>query len=178
MAMKNLFLSVLVAAFATEAAAQESHYHRSLRSQDEGYGLIVEAPANSNGMMWSRVRDIDDVAITAPETHADSIARRAAFIRFCEQAYDAYEKKDYYHTITFGDSALSKRYHTPDLYYFMAVSFEQLGDYKDAEWGYKMAMRSGYQKEPAAYADFKERMKARKAEQKRLRREAKRKKQR
>lgn len=155
------------------ATAQESHYHRSLRGQDTEYTLTQDPHFNGSGMYWSRTRDANDMAITVKETREDSIARVRTFTRLCEQAYDAYDAKDYYHTIIYGDSALTKRFHTPDLYYFMGVSFEQLGDYKNADWGFKMAMKSGYTKVPDAYPAFKARMKQRKAEEKFLKKEEK-----
>ena len=167
---------LLLMAVSTTATAQESHYHRSLRSQDSGYG-VTQTPAfqttGGGGMYWSRTRDANDMAIVEQESREDSIARVKDFCRLCEKAYDAYEVKDYYRTILFGDSALTRRCHTPDLYYFMGVSYEKLGAYKEAEWGYKMAAKSGYIKEFGYYPAFKERMKQRKAEEKLLKKEAK-----
>ncbi|MBR1548183.1 MAG: hypothetical protein IJ637_05600 [Prevotella sp.] len=170
-----LILSAIMLAIVGAATAQESHYHKGLRSQadNDKYGTAAVDPNfNGGGVFWSRVRNVDDTAITH-ESREDSIARRAEFVRLCEKAYDAYEEKDYYHTIIFGDSALTKRYHTPDLYYFMGVSFEKLGDYKNADWGYKKAMQKGYTKEFGYYPAFKERMKQRKAEEKLLKQEEK-----
>jgi hypothetical protein len=43
----------------------------------------------------------------------DSLTRVSEFKRLCQLAYDAYEADDALHTIIYGDSALSKRYHTP-----------------------------------------------------------------
>ena len=168
--MKQILISFLLLTSASVAIAQESHYHRGLRSQDTEYVLTQEPHFNGSGMFWSRTRNVDDVTI-ANETHEDSIARVRAFASLCRKAYDAYEVKDYYHTIVYGDSALTKRYHTPDLYYFMGVSFEYYGDYKNADWAYKNAMKSGYTKVPTAYPDFKARMKQRKAEEKQRKKE-------
>lgn len=170
--MKHTVIIVLLTAISAAAMAQESHYHRSLRSQDTQYGLTQEPRFQGSGMYWSRTRDANDMAIV-DETPADSIARREAFKRLCQLAYDAYEVKDYYRTVLYGDSALVKRYHTPDLYYFMGVSYEQLGAYRDAEWAFKKAKESGYTKNPTAYADFCERMKQRKAEEKQRKKEEK-----
>ena len=175
--MKKITTTLLLLVVTGMATAQETHYHRALRTdQDKGYGLL-HYPTNfgsgHSGYYWSRTRDVNDVAIVTDETHEDSIARVRAFGRLCGQAYDAYEARDYYHTIVYGDSALAKRFHTPDLYYFMGVSFEALGDYQNAEWGFKMAMRSGYTKVPDAYPAFKARMKQRKQEEKQRKKEEK-----
>lgn len=165
----NKFLLFVLLFAVTTAEAQESHYHKNLRSQKENdkYGVVMMSGANmsglTSGIYWSRVRNVDDVVVVG-ETPADSIARREAFVRLCQQAYDAYEVKDYYRTILYGDSALRKRYHTPDLYYFMAVSFENLGDYKDAKWAFRKAAHAGYPKAPLALKAFKQRQKERKRE--------------
>lgn len=171
---RHLMIAILMLASSTWALAQETHYHRSLRDQDTEYGLTQEPHFVGSGMYWSRVRNVDDVVINK-ETPEDSLARVNSFKILCEKAYEAFAAKDYYHTIMYGDSALRKRYHTLDLYYFLGVSYETLGAYEDAEWAYKKAMKGGYTKVPRAYPDFKERMKQRKKEEKKLKAEEKRK---
>lgn len=176
--MKRLFLSTLFLYVATVTIAQESHYHKGLRSQQENnmYGGIAAEPNfNGGGYYWSRVRNVDDAAITR-ETPADSIARRENFKRLYQLAYDAFEAGDSVMTVAYGDSALKTRYHTADLYYFIAVSLEKLGNYKDADWAYRKALAAGYPAALNIYNDFKERQKQRKAETKRLAKEEKRKK--
>ena len=176
--MKRLIFSTLFLYVAIGAIAQESHYHKGLRSQQENdkYGGVAAEPHfNGGGYYWSRVRNVDDVAITR-ETPADSIARRENFKRLYQLAYDAYEAGDTIKTILYGDSALQTRYHTADLYYMMAVSLEKLGNYKDADWAYRKALAAGYPAALNIYNDFKERQKQRKAETKHLAKEEKRKK--
>ena len=155
--------------------AQETHYHKGLRSQAENdkYGGVASEPHfDGGGYYWTRVRNVDDVAITH-ESPADSIARRNDFKRLCQLAYDAYEEGDAMKTITYGDSALQKRYHTADLYYFMAVSFEKLGSYDEADWAYRYALGSGYPGALNIYHDFKARQLQRKAEAKQRKKEEK-----
>lgn len=173
--MKKTLLTTMLLMVTIAVIAQETHYHRGLRSQDTNYSLAVQAPPSGVGMYWSRVRNVDDVTIDS-ETPADSIARRNEFKRLCELAYAAFESKDYYHTIVYGDSALQKRYHTPDLYYYLAVSYETLGDYEGAEMAYRLTARSAYMQVPDAYPAFKQRMKQRKAEEKQRKKEEKRRK--
>jgi Tfp pilus assembly protein PilF len=81
-------------------------------------------------------------------------------------AYDAFEAGDSVMTVAYADSALQKRYHTANLYYFMAVSLEKLGNYKDADWAYRKALGAGYPGALTIYNDFKARQKARKAKRK------------
>lgn len=158
------------------ATAQETHYHKGLRSQQENDkygGGAAEPNYNGGGYYWSRARNVDDVAIYH-ETPADSLARREEFKRLCQQAYDAYETGDAMKTVAYADSALKKRYHTPDLYYFMAVSLEQLGNYDDADWAYRKALSTGYPNALTIYNDFKARQKERKTEARRKAKEKKR----
>ena len=174
--MKKTILTTLLIAVATTLMAQESHYHKGLRSQSENdkYGTVASDPNfnGGGGVYWSRTRNVDDVAITR-ESPADSIARRENFKRLCQLAYDAYEDGDAIKTIQYGDSALQTRYHTADLYYFMAVSFEKLGSYDEAEWSYRHALGAGYPDALNVYKGFKERQKVRKDEEKRRKKEEK-----
>ena len=176
--MKKLILTTLLFIGTGIAYAQESHYHKGLRSQSENdkYGGVAAEPHfDGGGYYWSRARNVDDVAITH-ETQADSIFRREEFKRLCQLAYDAYEAGDAIKTITYGDSALQKRYHTPDLYYFMAVSLEKVGSYDEADWAYRKALGTGYPNALNIYNSFKARQKERKAEAKQRAKEEKRKK--
>lgn len=56
--------------------------------------------------------------------------------------------------------------------YFMAVSNERLGDDRRAEWCFKRALKAGCVQTLEPYQQFKERAKQRRAEEKRLRKEA------
>lgn len=176
--MKKLILTTLLFIGTGTAYAQESHYHKGLRSQSENdkYGGVAAEPHfDGGGYYWSRARNVDDVAITH-ETQADSIFRREEFKRLCQLAYEAYDSCDAVKTIQYGDSALQTRYHTPDLYYFMAVSLEKVASYDEADWAYRKALGAGYPGALPIYNAFKDRQKARKAEAKRLAKEEKRKK--
>ncbi len=173
--MKKLILTTLLLTMTGMAVAQETHYHKGLRSQEDNdkYGGVASEPHfDGGGYYWSRARNVDDVAITH-ETSADSIARRENFKRLCQQAYDAYEAGDAVKTVVYGDSALHTRYHTPDLYYFMGTSFERLGSYDEAEWAYRHALGAGYPNALSIYNAFKERQKQRKAEEKQKAKEEK-----
>ncbi len=173
--MRKLYVIAILLGLAVAGFAQETHYHKGLRSQEENdkYGTAASDPNfNGGGYYWSRVRNVDDMTVDK-ETPADSLARIEAFKRLCRKAYDAYEAGDAMNTVLYGDSALQNKYHTPDLYFFMGVSFEKLGNYDDADWAYKKAVKTGYMAAPKAYLAFKDRMKQRKAEEKQRRKEEK-----
>ena len=175
--MKRLVFILLVTVCCGYVAAQESHYHKGLRSQadNDKQGTVASDPNfNGGGVYWSRVRNVDDVAITH-ESKADSIARRENFKRLCRLAYDAYEDGDAIKTIQYGDSALQMRYHTADLYFFMAVSFERLASYDEADWAYRKALGAGYPGALNVYNEFKIRQQQRKAADKQRKKEEKRK---
>lgn len=166
--MKKIIVTILLVTITGMVLAQESHYHKGLRSQQENdkYGTAASDPHfDGGGYYWSRARNVDDVAITR-ETSADSIVRRKEFLRLYQLAYDAFEAGDSVMTVAYADSALQKRYHTADLYYFMAVSLEKLGNYDDADWAYRKALGAGYPAALNIYNDFKARQKARKAKRK------------
>lgn len=173
--MKKWILTTLLAAVTATLTAQESHYHKGLRTQEENdkYGTVAADPNfNGGGVYWTRIRNVDDVAISQ-ETPADSIARREDFKRLCQLAYEAFEDGDAIKTVQYGDSALQTRYHTADLYYFMAVCFEKLGSYEEAEWGYRHALGAGYPDALNVYRSFKERQKVRKEVEKLRKKEEK-----
>jgi len=167
--MKKQILTTLLLAVTGTLLAQETHYHKGLRSQEENnkYGTVAADPnfSGGGGVYWTRTRNVDDTAITH-ESREDSIARRENFKRLCRLAYDAYEDGDAVKTVQYGDSALSTRYHTADLYFFMGVSFEKLGSYDEADWSYRHALGAGYPGALNVYNDFKARQKQRKAEAK------------
>jgi len=173
--MNKLFLTTLLLIISSTLLAQETHYHRALRSQDTAYGLIQEPHFDGSGIYWSRVRYSDDLAINS-ETAEHRETMRKEFLRLCNLAYDAFEQRDALHTVLYGDSALQTRYHTPDLYFFMGVSYEQLGFYDEADWAYRYALGTGYINALPLYNKFKERQKQRKIAEKQKKKEEKRRK--
>ncbi len=166
--MMRHFLTLLLTITALSVAAQESHYQRAMHTdkENEAYGTVGGDPNFSvGGVYWSRVRNPNE-GLFLKEFRLDSIARRTEFIRLCQQAYDAFDEGDYYTTAIIGDSALSKKYYTPELYYYMAISLEKLQCYKDAEYAYKKAMKVGYVKSYAAYNQYLKHMEELKAQDK------------
>lgn len=167
MTLRKIAAAYLLVMVSSTAVAQESHYQRAMRSDADNanYGVVGMGEGNNSGMTsgiyWSRVRDADDRMIIH-ETKEDTLMRRKEFIRLCELAYDAYEAKNDSNTVAFGDSALHYGFHTPELVFFMAVSYERLGDYKNARRSYRHAIDVGYPHAALAYKQFKQRQKERK----------------
>lgn len=172
--MKYL-MTIILLATVLGARAQETHYHKGLRSQSDNDRFAQDdAPNFTGGYYWARVRNVDDVAITH-ESREDSIARNNEFRRLCRLAYDAYDDGDYYLTAMYGDSALSKKFHTPELLYYMGLSLEKLECYKDADIAFKKALKAGYTQAAAPYANFQQHMEQLRALDKLNKKEAKRK---
>ncbi len=170
--MKRLFVTTLLISATLYAMSQETHYHRSLRSQDTAYGLTQEPHFDGSGIYWSRIRNADDLAINS-ETAEQVEMRRKEFLRLCNLAYNAFEHHDDQQTIIYGDSALKTRYHTADLYFFMALSFEKTGDFDKADWSYRKALGAGYPNALNIYKAFNERQKQRKIVEKQKKKEEK-----
>ena len=108
--MKKQILTTLLLAVTGTLLAQETHYHKGLRSQEENnkYGTVAADPNfnGGGGVYWTRTRNVDDTAITH-ESREDSIARRENFKRLCRLAYDAYEDGDAVKTVQYGDTSTS-----------------------------------------------------------------------
>ena len=175
--MKYLMAIVMLVAMTWEAEAQETHYHKGLRSQAENdrYGIVGNLNLNGGGTYWSRVRDIDDVSIIKNVKPKDNDERRDQFERLCRLAYEAFDDGDYYMTAIYGDSALINKYFTPELLYYMGVSLEKLECYKDADIAFQKAIKAGAIHAGVAYAQFNQHMEQLKALDRLNKKEAKRK---
>ena len=124
---------------------------------------------------WSRIRDIDDVSISKNVKPTEHDEHRDQFERLCRLAYEAFDDGDYYMTAIYGDSALTNKFFTPELLYYMGVSLEKLECYKDADIAFQKAIKAGYMHATGAYAQFKQHMEQLKALDKLNKKEAKRK---
>lgn len=175
--MKYLMTIVLLVAMGLETVAQETHYHKGLRSQEENdrYGIVGNLNFNGGGTYWSRVRNIDDVSISANVKPKDYDVHYDQFKRLCRLAYDAFDDGDYYMTAIYGDSALTNNFFTPELLYYMGVSLEKLECYKDADIAFQKALKAGYANAAGSYAQFQQHMEQLKALDKLNKKEAKRK---
>lgn len=100
------------------------------------------------------------------ESAEDSIQKRKEFIRLCAVAFEAYEQKDALKTVIYGDSALRTGFDNQQIFFYMADSYETLGDDERALTFYKEAKSHGIPGGSAALSAFKKRAKARKKEAK------------
>ena len=175
--MKYLMAIVVLVVMTGKVEAQETHLHKELSSQakNDQYGIVGNLNINGGGTYWSRIRDIDDVSISKnvkPKNHDE---HRDQFERLCRLAYEAFNDGDYYMTAIYGDSALTNKYFTPELLYYMGVSLEKLECYKDADIAFQKAIKAGAMHAAVAYAQFQQHMEQLKALDKLNKKEAKRK---
>lgn len=96
------------------------------------------------------------------ESPEDSIRKRGEFVSLCGKAFLAYEDKDALNTVIYGDSALRTGFDNAQLYFYMAYSYEELGDYKQAERSFKAARSRDFPGAKMALKAFRQRMKERK----------------
>ena len=78
------------------------------------------------------------------------------------KAYYAYRQHDAHQTVLYGDSALLTGFDTPELFFYLADSYEQLGDDDSALKAYQQAKAKGFPAGAKALSEFKKRQKARK----------------
>lgn len=96
------------------------------------------------------------------ESAADSLEKRNEFMRLCGIAFEAYEAKDALKTVVYGDSALRTGFDNQQIFFYMADSYEQLGDDERALQFYREVKNHGTPGGSEALTAFKKRMKARK----------------
>lgn len=77
------------------------------------------------------------------ESAEDSIQKRKEFIRLCAVAFEAYDQKDVLKTVVYGDSALRTGFDNQQIFFYMADSYETLGDDERALSFYKEAKSHG-----------------------------------
>ena len=159
--MKQTIMTLLlmvagnIVALAQDANFSELHSNTSQRSRtpegDRGYyGL------------WAK-----DKLLTPPqyksrwESAEDSIAKRKEFVNLCGKAFIYYDEKDALNTVIYGDSALRTGFDNDRIYFCVALSYEQLGDYKQAERTFKQARSRGIPNAGRALKAFRKRMKER-----------------
>ena len=113
--------------------------------------------------LWAKDKLLDKPKLkTRWESAEDSIRKQSEFVALCGKAFKYYDEKDALNTVIYGDSALRTGFDNPQLYFYMAFSYEELGDYKQAERSFKRAKSRGFAGAKQALAAFKQRMKQRK----------------
>ncbi len=89
----------------------------------------------------------------------DSISKHKDFVMYYSMAYYAYRDSDYAHMVEYGDSALKTGFDTPELWFYLANSLEQLGNYERALTAYQEAKDKGFSAGGKALSEFKKRLK-------------------
>lgn len=158
---KGTLLIAWLLMMAAEAVAQDSYYEnlvtvaRVLPKYPDGdrshYGL------------WAKDRLMDRPIIKPKfESPEDSLRKVALFVHYCGKAFEYFRQKDAQNTILYGDSALRTGFDNNQLYLYMGLSFESLGDDTHARYCFKTAKKRGFPYAKNAYAEYKKRAKARK----------------
>lgn len=165
MRTRRIITVCLVCIFATSLSAQDANISQ-MTSEARNVSKTPEGDRSYYGL-WAKDRLMDKTRYkrryASPE---DSIRKRNEFVELCGIAFKAYEEKDAMKTIVYGDSALQTGFDNAQIYFYMAVSFEKLGDLKQAGHYYKEAKAHGLPGGKEALAAFKKRMKERKNESK------------
>lgn len=85
--------------------------------------------------------------------------QKAKFEHYQQQAYDCYNKQDWYGFLTYSNYALETGWYDSKLYYDRGVVFERLNNFKEAKKSYKKAKKKGYAYAEAALQSCKEKEK-------------------
>ena len=158
---QNIFITLcLLALSATNAMAQDANFSQ-LHSNTSQQSRTPEGDRSYYGL-W-----LKDKVISPPkykprwESAEDSIQKRREFIHLCGKAFIYYDEKDALNTVIYGDSALRTGFDNEQIYFYVALSYEQLGDYKQAERTFKQAHSRGIPNAGKALKAFRKRMKER-----------------
>ena len=113
--------------------------------------------------LWAKDRLLDRPVVKPKfESPEDSLRKMSQFIHYCSIAFDYYRQKDATNTVLYGDSALHTGFDNRELYLYMGLSYEALGDEKRANDSFKTAKKRGFPSAKFAYSEYKKRKKARK----------------
>lgn len=162
MRIRKVILSCLLSVACLQISAQDIGLHQMITNATR-QSRTPEGDRSYYGL-WAK-----DKLLSAPykvktkwESPEDSIRKRGEFVTLCGKAFVAYDDKDALRTIVYGDSALRTGFDNAQLYFYMAFSYEQLGDYRQAEHSFKAARSRGFPNAKQALSAFKQRMKQRK----------------
>ena len=163
---KKVMMTIcLVAAMTVKGHAQDTSLSQMI-SNAATRSRTPEGDRSYYGL-WAKDKLISPPKLkTKWESAEDSIRKRGEFVTLCGKAFLAYDGKDALNTVIYGDSALRTGFDNGQLYFYMAYSYEELGDYKQAERNFKAAKSRGFTGAKMALAAFKQRMKERKGAKK------------
>lgn len=151
----------LLVVCALVARAQDS-YNENLARVAHVVPKFPEGDRSHYGL-WAKDHLLDRPVVKPKfESAEDSVRKVRQFMHYCSKAFDYYKTHDALNTVVYGDSALRTGFDNREIYLYMALSYETLGDYERAATYFKAAKRRGFPVAKAAYKEFKKRMKARK----------------
>ena len=159
--MKRLLMSMMIAGFPvlllnaqdgniSQIQAEARTVSRTPEGDRSHYGLWAKDFINN----WNKAKPKSQFA-----SAADSISKHKDFVIYYSMAYYAYRDRDYAHMVEYGDSALHTGFDTPELWFYLANSLEQLGNYDRALIAYQEAKDKGFSAGGKALSEFKKRLK-------------------
>ena len=156
---KNILITLcLLILSATTTWAQDANFSE-IHSNTSQQSRTPEGDRHHYGL-WAK-----DKLMSPPQfkshwkSAADSIQKRREFVNLCGKAFGYYNEKDALNTVIYGDSALRTGFDNDQIYFYVAHSYEQLGDYKQAERTFKQARSRGIPNAGRALKAFRKRMK-------------------
>lgn len=112
---------------------------------------------------WSQlpVNDLYDTGMM--NTHLGAMAataarREAAFDYYCDQASEAYGRREWNYVIYYADKALNTQYCSGNIYFMRGFANEQLGNYRAAKRDYKKGKKHNSQLAARALEYLKDKM--------------------
>ena len=162
--MKRLLMSMMIAGFPvlllnaqdgniSQIQAEARTVSRTPEGDRSHYGLWAKDLMKN----WNKIKAKPRFASTE-----DSLRKHNEFSVLYSKAYYAYRQHDAHQTVLYGDSALLTGFDTPELFFYLADSYEQLGDDDSALKAYQQAKAKGFPAGAKALSEFKKRQKARK----------------
>ena len=113
---------------------------------------------------WSQlpVNDLYDTGMM--NAHLGAMAataarREAAFDYYCEQASEAYGRREWNYVIYYADKALNTQYCSGNIYFMRGFANEQMGNLKQAKKDYKEGTKLGSEGAEQALEQLKEKIK-------------------
>lgn len=94
--------------------------------------------------LYSDWQSFGDIAKAARMAAAADHRRKSHFEDYESEAYDYFNRGDYYNCLYSSSLALETGFYTPRLFYIRGIAFERIGNYKEAKKMYRKAKRKGF----------------------------------
>lgn len=157
---KVIVMIVGLTLMVAEAMAQDS-YIQNLTTVARIVPKYPDGDRSHYGL-WAKDRLLDRPVVKPKfESPEDSLRKMGMFIHYCSKAFEYYRQKDARNTVVYGDSALHTGFDNRELYLYMGLSYEALGDEAHANDCFRTAKKRGFPSAKFAYSEYKKRKKAR-----------------